>query len=236
MRKKSLESAFIEQKRGVRLHRKFPTLSIKKYLLIITEGKNTEPTYFERFKNPIVKVVTIGKGDHTCSLVKSVSQIQKNCESTLPDGVKFDEVWVVFDKDDFTDFDSAVKLAESKGYKVAYSNQAFEYWILLHFNDHQGGKMSRMHYSDKINTELSSLGVKPYDKRSKKITDEIFNVLMGRDKNGKCRCVEAYARAERLIKHKGTEIPSKQESITYVGRLVKTIVGDSDWERMKKRS
>ena len=56
---------------------------------------------------------------------------------------------------------------------------------------------------------------------------------MGRGKNGKFRCIEAYNRAERLIKDKVDEKPSKQESITYVGKLVKTIVGDSDWERMK---
>ncbi len=233
MRKKLLSSAFSEQNKESNLHRKTPFLSTKKYLLIVTEGENTEPTYFEKFKNPIVQVVAVGKGDHTCSLLKSVSQIQKENESKLPDGIKFDEVWVVFDKDDFSDFDSAVRLAKQKGYKVAYSNQAFEYWILLHFNDHQGGKMPRSLYADKINTELSLLKVKPYDKKSKKITDEIFDVLMGRGKNGKFRCIEAYNRAERLIKDKVDEKPSKQESITYVGKLVKTIVGDSDWERMK---
>ena len=46
----------------------------------------------------------------------------------------YSQVWVVFDKDDFDDFDEAVALAEKYGFKVAWSNQSFEYWLYLHFN------------------------------------------------------------------------------------------------------
>lgn len=45
----------------------------------------------------------------------------------------YQNVWVVFDKDDFDDFDKAIQTANSKGYQVAWSNQSFEYWIYLHF-------------------------------------------------------------------------------------------------------
>ena len=47
----------------------------------------------------------------------------------------------MFDKDDFSanDFNNAITIAESNNLGVAYSNQAFEYWIILHFDDHQGG-------------------------------------------------------------------------------------------------
>lgn len=40
---------------------------------------------------------------------------------------------MVFDKDDFDDFDLAIEMGEAKGYKVAWSNQSFEYWLYLHF-------------------------------------------------------------------------------------------------------
>ena len=36
------------------------------------------------------------------------------------------------------DFNEAIRLAESNGFQVAYSNQAFEYWFLLHFNIYRG--------------------------------------------------------------------------------------------------
>lgn len=42
-----------------------------------------------------------------------------------------------------TDFNNAIQIAEANNFGVAYSNQAFEYWIILHFNDHQGGGLDR---------------------------------------------------------------------------------------------
>ena len=47
------------------------------------------------------------------------------------------KVWVVFDRDDFDDFDQAVQEGVERGYQIAWSNQSFEYWLYLHF-----------HYSD----------------------------------------------------------------------------------------
>ncbi|WP_374046970.1 RloB family protein [uncultured Bacteroides sp.] len=49
---------------------------------------------------------------------------------------KSDQCWVGLDKDDFPakDFNQAITLAQKNIFRVAYSNQAFEYWLLLHFN------------------------------------------------------------------------------------------------------
>ncbi|MEM1119428.1 MAG: RloB family protein, partial [Bacteroidota bacterium] len=51
------------------------------------------------------------------------------------------ENWVVFDMDikldnkvqQKEDYENAIQLAESKGINVAYSNDAFELWFLLHY-------------------------------------------------------------------------------------------------------
>ena len=43
-------------------------------------------------------------------------------------------MWIVLDRDDFKDFDEAVRAAAEKGFKVAWSNQCFEYWLYLHFS------------------------------------------------------------------------------------------------------
>lgn len=40
----------------------------------------------------------------------------------------------LIDKDDFIDFDNAIREGEKKGYNIAWSNQSFEYWIYLHFS------------------------------------------------------------------------------------------------------
>lgn len=64
----------------------------------------------------------------------------------------YEQVWCVFDKDDFParDFNSAVAMAAANNIKVGYSNQAFEYWLILHFVDHQGeNEQKRLSPNDK---------------------------------------------------------------------------------------
>ena len=58
---------------------------------------------------------------------KNNPEIVKNAK------IIYQNIWVVFDKDDFVDFDEAIRQARTKGYQVAWSNQSFEYWIYLHF-------------------------------------------------------------------------------------------------------
>jgi hypothetical protein len=62
----------------------------------------------------------------------------------------YDQVWCVFDADpkpnnpnQAKNFNDADALAARKGFSVAYTNQAFEYWLILHFYYHQGGGMNR---------------------------------------------------------------------------------------------
>ena len=47
--------------------------------------------------------------------------------------MSFDRVWLVFDKDDFNDFNEAIRKAKKLGVQCAWSNEAFELWYYLHF-------------------------------------------------------------------------------------------------------
>ena len=67
--------------------------------------------------------------------------------------MRFDRVWVVFDRDDFNDFNEAIALAERKGYKAAWSNEAFELWYLLHFI-YLDTAISRADYIKKLENEI----------------------------------------------------------------------------------
>ncbi|WP_394333999.1 RloB domain-containing protein [Chryseolinea serpens] len=49
-------------------------------------------------------------------------------------------------------------VAAANGFGIAYSNQAFEYWLILHFEDHQGGAMARADYGNKLNRYINPLG------------------------------------------------------------------------------
>lgn len=46
----------------------------------------------------------------------------------------FDEIWCVFDVDEFPDVEEAVAKAKRLKIEIAVSNLCFELWLLLHFN------------------------------------------------------------------------------------------------------
>ena len=121
---------------------------VKQTFLIVCEGEVTEPEYFNSFRLTSANVKAIGKGMNTVSLVKeaiAIRDIEKRRSRN------YDQCWVVFDKDDFSDgdFNTAIQMAQANGFQVAYSNQAFEYWFLLHFNLYQGSiHRSRYGYTE----------------------------------------------------------------------------------------
>lgn len=75
---------------------------IKQSFLIICEGVNTEPDYFNAFRLTSASVKAVGKGLNTVRLVQE-AMIIRNEERRK--GHSFDQYWVVFDKDDFSNTD-----------------------------------------------------------------------------------------------------------------------------------
>jgi hypothetical protein len=69
----------------------------------------------------------------------------------------------VFDKDDFDkNFDKAINKAVKNNLKVAYSNEAFELWFLLHFS-FINSAITRKDYNKKITENFRRLtGNKKY--------------------------------------------------------------------------
>jgi hypothetical protein len=201
------------------LERPIAVLTAKPSILIVCEGENTEPSYFNQFRLSSAKVKSVGEGYNTISLVNRAFELSQQGS--------FDQVWCVFDKDDFNeqDFNDAIQIAKSKNFGVAYSNQAFEYWLILHFNDHQGGGMHRNDYNDRINSLLKPYKVK-YDGNGTKIVEEdFFELLDGIDEKTKNKRVDlAIVRAERNDKQFDHTNPAREESSTTVFRLVQELL------------
>lgn len=199
--------------------RRAPTRDPKPTILIVCEGKNTEPSYFNGFKISSATVLTVGKGYNTLSLVRDAERLAKEGE--------YDHIWCVFDKDDFapSDFDNAIAKAKTNGFGVAWSNQSFEYWILLHFEDHQGGELSRHDYHQKLEKALKPLGLVYDGNGSKLIGKEMFEKMIENDpQRGKKRTCIAIERAKRILeKHKGNP-NSLKESATTVHELVAFLI------------
>jgi len=210
--------------------RNLPFKKTKDSFLIICEGKNTEPDYFNHFKLKSAKIKAFGEGDNTLSLVKRTAQI---VEEEKQKGRYYDQVWCVFDADPKPDnpnqesnFNNAIKLAKKYGFGAAYSNQAFEYWLILHFNDHQGGAMDRKDYDKQINDYLKPFKISYDGNGDKKISEDFFNIMQSKEKltDKGNRQDKAIARAGNIYSRLDNLNPAKEESSTKVFLLVKEIM------------
>ena len=212
---------------GVTLERKAPELEENPIMLIYCEGKNTEPSYFNKFRLASLTIDSYGEGRNTLSLVERAKSISEKND--------YDQVWCVFDADPKPDnpkqkenFNKAIMLADKLGFGIAYSNQAFEYWLILHFEDHQGGLMDRKLYGEKINSYINKLGVHYDYNGSKEIKQDFFDLLdkiIYTDKDGfrYSRSDIAIKRAEKIYNKLEHKNPDKEESSTTVFRLVKLL-------------
>ena len=201
------------------LKRGEPTRIEKPLILIVCEGKNTEPSYFRQFKLTSATIKAIGKGFNTTSLV--------NHAILLSQQYSYDQVWCVFDRDQFpaNDFNNAIAIATASEIGVAYSNQAFEYWLILHLEDHQGGGMNRSEYGNKINDYLKAMGSSYEGDGSKLVTDVFFEILNGIDPaSNRSRIELAITRAKRNYDFMSHLRPADAESSTTVFKLVEEIL------------
>lgn len=129
--------------------REVDTRALRERLLIVCEGARTEPHYFRCFRvNARVAVTIEGVGQNTDSLVVEAMRIRDQ------DG-GFTEVWVVMDRDSFPagTFNAALQRARNEGISVAYSNEAFELWYLLHF-EYCDAALSRSTFGERLTRYL----------------------------------------------------------------------------------
>lgn len=188
-------------------------------ILIVCEGSNTEPSYFRQFRLSSATVTSIGEGFNTKTLVQRTKYLEAQG--------KYDQVWCVFDKDSFPDkdFNDAITIAERFKFGVAYSNQSFEYWLILHFDDQQGAGMQRTLYNDKINNLIRQFNASYDGKKSKNITSDFFKLLEGTDPTTSIKRVQlAINRAKRNLANCQDKSPAKQESSTTVFKLVEELL------------
>lgn len=143
--------------------------------LIVTEGTETEPNYFEEIRARInniyhgqyVTVTVQGQGMNTLSLLERAKAIAED------DVDGFTQVWVVYDKDDFPsgDFNAVIEQCENtseKGtsYHTAWSNESFELWFVLHFEYLQSA-LGRHAYIGKLSAIMQGIGLGAYSKNMK---------------------------------------------------------------------
>lgn len=126
--------------RNPRYQRSRPSRHSKPTVLVATEGKETEPLYFDELKARFREVVTV--------LVSAGRSGQSNPQRVLDrlrreianraSWTHRDQAWLVVDTDQWTaserrEIETAI--ASDSRLHLASSNPCFELWLLLHFRD-----------------------------------------------------------------------------------------------------
>jgi hypothetical protein len=130
------------------------------YLMIVSEGIKTEPLYLKGFIKKINdQFKKITKEDHIaiCGTGRNTNGLLKYIDKRIDNGEwhKFEEFWLVYDKDDFPydNFDNTQFSAEGRDnhkFHVAWSNESVELWFLLHFQEYRSNN-GREQYIKKLN-------------------------------------------------------------------------------------
>lgn len=183
--------------------RKVKTRDLIQRFLIVCEGEKTEPNYFGNFRVPknVIDLDIRGLGYNTVRLVERAIEL-KNEED-------YDQVWCVFDRNSHPaeHFNNAIILARRNGIQVAYSNEAFEFWYLLHFNYYDTATSRRDCCS-----RLSQLLGHRYEKNSEKIYFELAD-----------RQQTAIRNAEQLLAQYNPPNPERDNPSTTVHLLVREL-------------
>ena len=183
--------------------RRVGTRELRQKFLIVCEGKETEPNYFKSFRVPKDVIDVQGFGYNPSKLVERAKELNTQNKG------EYDQVWCVFDRDDSPkeDFNNAIANAKRERFKVAYSNEAFELWYVLHFEFLDTG-ITREDYNKKLNMHLKQ----QYKKNSPKIYEQIEHLQTTAIKN-----------AENLLKQYNPPNPESDNPSTTVHLLVKEL-------------
>ena len=170
------------------------TIPMNKSILIVCEGQ-TEELYFKSFPVLGVRVDAVNlKGQSKLKMVESTQEI---LDSTA---VVYDEIWCVFDmdvrrgEDEYSDFDNAIHQAESLGFKVAYSNDAFELWFYLHF-EYTDAEHLRTFYYDELSERFGLNYVK--DGKRYDFCQKLYKLLEVHEQSSQAKALK---RASSLYK------------------------------------
>ena len=189
---------------------------------IFCEGQQTEPNYFNGFKelidnNPIYEdMVRIEIEPCGAETLRVIYQAE---EYVRKHSLKKAQIWCVYDKDSFPaeHFNAVEERAkvlnqrnEDVQYYCAWSNECIEFWFILHFSFYHTNN-PREDYIRYLDNRFRREGLGKYQKNM----SNIFSILMD---NGNPRLAVKYA--QRIINENKGKTPTNIAPGTKVYELV----------------
>jgi hypothetical protein len=155
------------------LRRRAPTKAPKARMVLVCEGKNTEPDYFRALRQNLNKQSLEIKVVEAAGVPMTVAQEALRQAKILKNsvGIEGDRVCAIFDRDEHPKFDEAIEFCRRHKIMVGYTNPCFELWLIWHFENY--GANSHRHEVQKAFARL----VPDYSLAANKTAD--FSKLMG---------------------------------------------------------
>jgi len=147
----------------------------RKSVLIVCEGRKTEPIYFKmllkKIRLTMADVEVVHRNPAPISVVNCAVKLKKervvaaNQKGSLK--VEYEKIYCVMDVDKHESLSRAINKAYANGIEVVLSNPCFEYWYILHFvktgkSFHNGGEVVselKTHYSTYSKSDETIFGV-----------------------------------------------------------------------------
>lgn len=184
-----------KRKRGPKnvrdLARKSPKKSPLAKILIVCEGKKTEPTYFEdlvsHFELLTASVIDV-TGECGSSPMCVVRYAKEQQKIMVGRGAPYDQIYVVIDKDAHSDYlaalDAVRRVKPESLFVPVNSVPCFEYWLLLHYtySTRAYKNLPGNSSGDQIVADLRKY-IKDYEKGAKGIFQKTLNALKSKDLN-----------------------------------------------------
>lgn len=189
--------------------RKSQDRKLKPAILIFTEGI-TEKKYFEKLNQKYSTKIAVKVSEtrkQGLDLVEEANKLLKNPRNTTLAKYKHDLVYVIFDKDDLEESNllKAAQKAEDYQFKIGFSNEAIEIWLLSHF-EIVSKKLSREQLNKKLSNFLGGKYTKTDEKQLDKLVDLVDDAL-------------------RNTANMAEEIDFSRNPYTNLGSIVKKIYG-----------
>ena len=211
-------------------------------IILSCEDKVSAPAYFQKIIDKLIdnrkitqdSFVIVPHEDitHPSGVLDKLKSYKDDNSKTYED---FQHKWIVIDRDTARvnsgghtskDFNNALKDAEKNNIKVAYANDSFELWYLLHFN-YIDSAIFRDDIIEKLIIKLKERNKHIFSKLNKdniknsNYTNHIFSSILENQE-------EAIKHAKKLLDTYGdTHNPEKDNPSTTVHQLVQ-ILNDLD--------
>lgn len=153
------------------VHRVQNQRKIRDTILIITNGKKTEKLYFENLTKNFRSMFKI-KVEYLNEQPNKLVEYAKSLDINL-----FNQIWCVFDIDDtYKDghLKTAIEEANRSKINIAYSNEAFEVWLLYHLAEKVSPSLTRRSYIKEIDKLLKLNKFNNYQKNDENILKKVF--------------------------------------------------------------